>query len=196
MSCSDITYDAGVGRWEPDAAGRLRVAALELFATLGYEQTTVAQIAERAGVTARTFFRYFTDKPEVLFAGSENLEHEMVAALRAAPAGASARTALDTALGAAASLLSDRGDFARRRHAVITGNPVLTERETMKMARLADALADGLRERGVREPQAAMTAHAGVAAFRLAFASWVEDSAVSLPQAIADNLRALESLAQ
>jgi AcrR family transcriptional regulator len=184
-----------VGRWEPDAAGRLRTAALELFATVGYEETTVAQIADHAGVTARTFFRYFADKPEVLFAGSENLEHAMVAALRAAPADASPRAALDAALAAGVSLLSERADFARRRHAVITANPALVERETMKMARMADALGAGLRERGVTEPDAGMIAHAGVAAFRLAFATWVEKPKTSFRQAIAKNLQALAALA-
>jgi AcrR family transcriptional regulator len=185
-----------VGRWDPDAAGRLRVAALELFAAIGYDQTTVAQIADRAGVTARTFFRYFADKPEVLFAGSENLEINMVDAVRAAPPEASPREAINAALDVAASLLSERADFARRRHAVIKANPALLERETMKMARLADALAAALRERGVPDPGAAMTAHAAVAAFRVAFARWAEQPDTPLRQAIADNLQALSTLSQ
>jgi AcrR family transcriptional regulator len=184
-----------VGRWSPDAAGRLREAALDLFATVGYEETTVADIAERAGVTARTFFRYFRDKPEVLFAGSENLEREMVAAVRGAPPDASPRAALDAALGTAASLISERADFARRRHAVISAHPALVERETMKMARLAEALAEALRESGVTDPGAAMTAHAGVAAFRVAFACWVEHPEMSLSDAIEENLRVLAILA-
>ena len=183
-----------MGRWEPDAAGRLRSAALELFATVGYEATTVAQIADRAGVTARTFFRHFADKPEVLFAGSENLELEMVAALRAAPSDASPRAALDVALDTAASLLSERAEFARRRHAVISQNPALIERETTKMAHLSEALAAGLRDRGVTEPRASMTAHAGVAAFRVAFATWVADPGTSLRDAIEENLQVLATL--
>lgn len=183
-----------MARWEPNTVGRLRLAALELFSTVGFEETTVAQIADRAGVTARTFFRYFADKPEVLFAGSENLEIEMVAALRAAPPDASPRAALDAALDTAVSLLSERAAFARRRHAVISANPALLERETMKMAHLAEALATALRERGVPDPQAGMTAHAGVAAFRLAFGTWVAKPRTSLKRTIAQNLQVLATL--
>ena len=88
-----------MGRWEPDASGRLREAALELYVEHGYEQTTVADIAERAGLTARTFFRYFADKQEVLFADDEELrrvlvtESERVAAT-VAPIGSSLTDAL------------------------------------------------------------------------------------------------------
>jgi AcrR family transcriptional regulator len=183
-----------MARWEPDAAGRLRTAALELFESAGYEAATVAQIAERAGVTPRTFFRYFTDKPEVLFAGSEALEEAMVAAIRTTAPDASARTALDAALDQAAQMLTQRAEFARRRHAVITANPALMERETMKMARLADGMAAALHERGLDPSAAAMIAHAGVAAFREAFATWVAHPRSSLRKAIVDNLTALETL--
>ncbi|MGN6723031.1 MAG: TetR family transcriptional regulator [Marmoricola sp.] len=183
-----------MGRWEPDAAGRLRVAAMELFETVGYEETTVAQIADRAGVTARTFFRYFADKPEVLFAGSENLQIEMVAALQAAPDDATPLDSLRAALDRAAALLGERADFARRRHAIISAHPALGERELMKMARLSDGLADALRERGVKEPRASMTAQAGVAAFRVAFATWVERPRSSLKRLIDGNLEIVANL--
>src|SRR3954468_18953237 len=85
MSLDDVTYTRGMGRWEPDASGRLRQAAMELYLERGFEQTTVADIAERAGLTARTFFRYFTDKREVLFAGSVSLQEHLVAALEGVP---------------------------------------------------------------------------------------------------------------
>ena len=84
-SLGRVHYGEAVGRWEPDAAGRLRAAAMDLYVERGYEQTTVADIADRAGVTARTFFRHFADKREVLFAGSAQLQEHMVAALTAAP---------------------------------------------------------------------------------------------------------------
>jgi len=80
-----------MGRWQPDARARLQESALALYGERGYEETTVAEIAERAGLTKRTFFRYFADKREVLFWGSELLEQQMVAAIEAAPASASAR---------------------------------------------------------------------------------------------------------
>src|SRR3954462_8877153 len=87
-----------MGRWEPDAEGRFRAAAIELFGEIGYEQTTVAAIAQRAGLTARTFFRYFSDKREVLFNGSERLQQAMADAVGNAPPAASAVDAVAAAL--------------------------------------------------------------------------------------------------
>lgn len=196
MSCCVITYNHAVGRWEPDAAGRLRVAALDLFQTVGYEETTVAQIAERAGVTARTFFRYFADKPEVLFAGSEHLQDLMAAALAGAAADASPLEAMGAALDAAANMLGERADYARQRHQVISAHPALAERELMKLGRLTATLAGGLRDRGVDDPRASLTAEAGVAAFRVGFASWVaHPRKASLQATLRANLDMIGSLA-
>ena len=91
MSHRVITYTGAMGRWEPDGVGRLRTAAMELYVERGFEQTTVADIAERAGLTARTFFRHFADKREVLFSGAAELQQAMVDALVAAPATARRR---------------------------------------------------------------------------------------------------------
>ena len=132
-----------MARWEPDAAGRLREAALDLYVAQGYEQTTVAEIAERAGVTARTYFRHYADKREVLFAGAEQLEQRMVAALLGAPPDAAPLTAVAAALDAAAEMFGGNHAFSRRRQSVIAANPELRERELIKMARLADALTCG-----------------------------------------------------
>src|SRR6266480_4879862 len=88
----------GMGRWEPNARGRLERAALELYCELGYEQTTVAEIARRAGLTERTFFRHFADKREVLFAGSSSLLEALMNAVAAAPAEASPMDAAVAAL--------------------------------------------------------------------------------------------------
>src|SRR5438067_9147437 len=117
--CVNTAFRITMGRWGPDAAGRFRAAAMELFGEIGYEQTTVAEIAQRAGLTARTFFRYFADKREVLFAGSEQLQAEMVTALEGAPASAPPMEAVALALDAAATMLGERRDYSRRRQAVI-----------------------------------------------------------------------------
>src|SRR5690348_7759176 len=101
-----------VARWEPNASGRLREAALDLYTERGYEQTTVAEIAERAGLTARTFFRYFADKREVLFAGSADLQARLVQALREAPDSASPMAAVAAALDAAAAVLGQRREYS------------------------------------------------------------------------------------
>ena len=158
-----------MGRWEPNASGRLREAALELYVERGYEQTTVAEIAARAGLTARTFFRHFADKREVLFAGSP-LQDELVSALDSASA--SPLEVVAAALDAAAHVLNDR-EFSRRRQLVITANAELQERELIKLATLSAALADGLRGRGVTDPVARLAAETGIAVFRVAFERWV-----------------------
>jgi AcrR family transcriptional regulator len=146
---------------------------MEAFVEQGYEQTTVAEIAERAGLTARTFFRYFADKREVLFAGSMELQDALVAALENAPDSATPMEAVGTALDAAASMLGGRLEFSRQRHAVIVANAELRERELIKMATLSAALTSGLRRRGVTEPEASLAAEVGIAVFRVAFETWV-----------------------
>ena len=165
-----------MGRWEPDAAGRFRAAAMELFVERGYEQTTVADIAERAGLTRRTFFRYFADKREVLFNGSERLQNLMVDALVNAPAHATAIEAVAAALDATAGFFGDNREFARQRLAVITANADLRERELIKFATLSAALAEALRGRGIVEPDASLAGEAGIAVFRVAFGRWVGES--------------------
>ena len=166
-----------MGRWPPDAAARLQQAALELYAERGYEQTTVAEIAERAGLTERTFFRHFADKREVLFRGSDNLEKLITDAVDAAPQSATPIEAITAGLAAAGAIFdARRRPYSRQRQAVIDANPELQERELIKLASLAAALADALRRRGVQDPAAELAAEAGVAVFRIAFERWVRDA--------------------
>src|SRR3954447_3565576 len=165
-----------MGRWEPDAMGRLREAAMQLFLERGYDQTTVADIADKAGVTSRTFFRYYADKREVLFGGSEALQTAMVDAVAAAPAKSGPLDAIGAALAAAADMIGGRRDFSQRRFAVINANPALSERELSKMAGLSAALSEALRMREVAEPTASLAAEAGIGVFRVAFERWVTDS--------------------
>src|ERR1700712_5520275 len=108
-----------MGRWEPDARGRLARVALELYAERGFEQTTVGDIAERAGVTERTFFRHFADKREVLFDGSADLLAYIVEAVGSAPASASPLDMVGEAFAGAGALLEERHERARQRAAVI-----------------------------------------------------------------------------
>ncbi|HZZ51133.1 MAG TPA: helix-turn-helix domain-containing protein [Pseudonocardia sp.] len=162
-----------MGRWEPDAAGRLRESAMALYAEQGYERTTVAEIADRAGVTARTFFRHFADKREVLFAGSGILEQLMVDALVAAPASSPPFDAIRSGLLAGAEFFVDRWDEARRRHLVIAATPELQERELIKMASLASAFSGALQRRGVPPAIAPLAAETGVVVFRVSFERWI-----------------------
>ncbi|HTX30736.1 MAG TPA: helix-turn-helix domain-containing protein [Solirubrobacteraceae bacterium] len=164
-----------MARWEPNAAGRLREAAFELFEQRGYEQTTVAEIAARAGLTQRTFFRHFADKREVLFRGSNELRDTLVTAIDEAPEAASALEAVIAALEAAGGVFVR--DFAQRRRAIILANPELQERELIKLASLTRALADALRSGGIPDPIAGLAAETGMAVFRITFERWVTDPA-------------------
>ena len=177
-----------MGRWEPDAVGRLRAAALDLFVERGYEGTTVADIAERAGLTARTFFRHFADKREVLFQGSDRLQQAMVDAVREVPAQASVRDAVAAALRAAAGFFGDIRAFARRRRDVIAAIAELRERELIKLASLSAALADALAARGVAALDARLAAESATLVFRVAFERWLEPDETRGFGAIADEL--------
>lgn len=159
-------------RWQPDARGRLVQAAMELYLERGFAQTTVAQIAERAGVTERTFFRYFADKREMLFDGSERLSGVMVDAVAGAPATASPLDAVAAALDAVGELFVDV-DRSRTRQSIIDLDASLQERELIKRDRLATAMTGALRARGVAEPAASLTAQTGIGVFHVAFASWI-----------------------
>ena len=195
MSEPDIKYHGGMGRWEPNGRGRLEQAAMELYSERGFEQTTVAEIAARAGLTERTFFRHFADKREVLFWGAASLQELLVTTLAATPDSTAPIDAVAAALQAAGATLQEGGEFPRRRQAVISANAELQERELIKLASLAAALADALRARGVADPAASLAAEAGIAVFRIAFARWVTDpSPRDFPQVIRESLEELKAV--
>jgi AcrR family transcriptional regulator len=183
-----------MGRWEPDARGRLERAAMELYIERGFEQTTVAEIAARAGLTERTFFRHYADKREVLFWGQGILRELIVGAVAKAPESAPPIDAIAAGLEAAGAAFEGRREGARRRQAVIVANPELQERELIKLASLASAMAGVLRERGVTEPAASLAAEAGIAVFRVAFERWVTASQGDLPHFIRESLDQLRAV--
>lgn len=193
MSAAVIKYYRHMVRWAPGAGERLAEAALALYAERGYDQTTVAEIAARAGVTERTFFRYFADKREVLFAGSHMLEDRFVSALAGAPADATPIEAMAVALDAVGAEFRPI-EYARARHAVIASHPELQERELIKLAKLAAALAVALRQRGVAEPAASLAAEAGVAIFKVAFERWVTTEGRGLADHMREALADLRSV--
>jgi len=173
MSVSVINYNRGMVRWEPDARGRLEQAALALYGERGFEQTTVAEIAERAGLTERTFFRHFADKREVLFWGQDALMALVTAHIADALDSASPFEAVGGALRAVGEIFEGRRAHARRRQAVIAANPGLQERELIKLASLAATMAEALGRRGVPQPAAKLTAETAVAIFKVAFDRWI-----------------------
>lgn len=186
-----------MGRWTPDAPGRLAQAAIDLYAERGFEKTTVADIAERAGVTERTFFRHYADKREVLFDGSAAMQEAVLGAIEAAPGGTPPFAAAADGMRAAAALIESRGaDFPRRRAAVIAATTSLQERELLKLASLATACGEALRARGVAEPAASLAGQAAVGAFHVGFALWIAGPPEgSLVTEVDAALRALPTLA-
>jgi AcrR family transcriptional regulator len=189
-----------MGRWEPDSRGRLQEAALALYSERGFDQTTAAQIAERAGLTERTFFRHFADKREVLFGGSAILKERILGGVVGAPAADGPLAAVASGLDAAAAVLGEsRRDLTRQRQEVIAANPELRERELAKLADYAAAVATALRQRGVPEPQATLAADAGMTVLRVALQRWADadedqDLAAVMRESVAE-LRAMVAIA-
>lgn len=189
MSCGDITiprltargdvpcahrYALGMARWEPGSRERLQVAALDLFGEQGFENTTVAEIAARVGVTKRTFFRHFVDKREVLFAGAEDLNTLLVEGIVQAPSELAPLETIATALAAVDWHAMAPRAVLRRRQAVIVASPDLMERELIKFDALTEAFADGLRRRGIDDSAAKLAAQAGITVFRTAYERWID----------------------
>ena len=173
-------------RWDPEAAPRLQTAAIELFVELGYDNVTVTQIAERAGLTRRTFSRYFADKRDVLFAGADQLPPALATAVLAVDPALSPYTASVTALAGVGAELADRvAPLAAQRRAVVAGSPELQERGRTKFADVAVALAGALGQRGVDAANARLLGSVGVAIFQCGFDRWVDNpDAASLPTRI------------
>jgi AcrR family transcriptional regulator len=166
-----------VSRWAPNARERLIDAALDLFVENGFEETTVAQIADRAGMNRATFFRHFADKREVLFGGEDVLAGLFADAIKAAPPGATLIDCLRAALAAAGVAMTPqlRAEAARRR-LVVAANTELQERGLLKHARMTQSVAAALRERGIDELTARLGAETGLLAFTVAFERWMEAS--------------------
>ena len=162
-------------RWEPSAEDRLREAALALFLERGYENVTVSDITDHAGLTRRTFSRYFADKRDVLFAGSDRLPAVVKKAVREADADLGPAEALLAGLAGTGRILARHVPRSPERRRIVAGSAELQERERTKFAAVADSLTEALRMRGASETAAPMLAEVGIAVFRAAFARWTEE---------------------
>lgn len=185
-----------MARWQPDARGRLEAAAFELFRERGFDQTTVTDIAARAGLDKRTFYRLFGDKREALFSGGELLEAALVKSVAETDA-APFDTVLAAFHRAAEEIFADRLDLARVRQNIIDNSPELQERELHKMRSLAAAITAALRAKGVGDTTATLATESGVTVFRLAFARWLapgtDTPLTNLIAEVATELRAITS---
>lgn len=163
-----------MGRWEPDSRARLAEAAFALYSERGFDETTVAEIAERAGLTERTFFRHFADKREVLFAGAAAFVDVVTAGVAEAPGALPPIDAVAAGFEAVGEYLLDV-EAARERQRVIAANPDLQERKLSKLSSLSTSIASALRARGLDEGSAGLTAEIGIAIFRVAFERWLDE---------------------
>jgi AcrR family transcriptional regulator len=177
-----------MGRWEPNALQRLQQAAMALFLERGYTRTTVGEIAARAQLTERTFFRYFTDKREVLFSGSKDFEKFVVESIASTPKTTPPLDAVLAAFEATTPFFAERRAYARRRQALIERHAELRERELIKFAELASIIAGKLRGRGLSKSTATLVAETGVAVFQNAFERWV--GSTGKKQDLTDHIRA------
>jgi AcrR family transcriptional regulator len=178
-----------MARWEPNGRRRLEEAALSLYAERGFDSTTAAQIAERAGLTERTFFRHFGDKREVLFGNEEAVRDLLVRTVSGASDDLAPLDAVATGLHAVGEALQPRRESVRRRAAIIAAHPELQERELLKQASFSAALADTLRQRDLTEPAASLAAEVSIAVLRVAFERWLDHAdAGNLPQLVREAL--------
>ncbi|MGI3780452.1 MAG: TetR family transcriptional regulator [Janthinobacterium lividum] len=161
-------------RWSPDARGRLERAAFELFAEQGFAATTVPEITARAGLTTRTFFRYFADKREVFFAGDEipELARHLIAG---APAGLDPVALLEQGLRqVAADRFDGRRSEVRLRRDLVLADASLRERDAQKRADLVAVIRPGLEARGVDPLEAALLAELTVVVLHVALDAWLD----------------------
>jgi AcrR family transcriptional regulator len=189
-----------MARWEPGARERLVVAAVDLFTEQGYDATTVAQIAERAGVTKSTFFRHFPDKRELLVAGQETLSRLLTEGITEAPDDASPLEAVAAGLERASSTMGPMNrELAPRLKAAVAASVELQERDALKTVSLAAAMTTALVARGLSDPAAALASELGVLAFKRGFAEWSEgdrdgkDELTGYVLAALDELRAVSA---
>jgi AcrR family transcriptional regulator len=187
-----------VPRSGAQARRRLQEAALQLYRERGFDQTTTAEIAARAGVNERTFFRHFPDKREVLFDGEADLRAALMQAVAEAPDGLEPLEILLCAFRKSARNLENNRPFSEPRLKVIAATPALRERELAKHAWLTAAVAEALRQRGVSDRLASLAARTGWGAYHHATQAWINDPSQSLDAHLRqafDDLRALSAIA-
>ncbi len=185
-----------MAKGDDDVRVRLQRAALELFQERGYDRTTAAEIAARAGVTERTFFRKYSDKREVLFDGEAILRNALTESIAAAPVGLGPLATLLQAFRSTLPLLEANRPYSKPRHQVISATPALHERELAKTSVLAKALAAALQARGVAELQAVIAAQIGMDVFAHATIAWLDDPEPSLDERLAATWSELRALVE
>lgn len=162
-----------MARWQPDPRGRLLRAALDLFAEQGYDDTTAAQIAERAGLTKATLFRQFPDKREILFQGQAATVETVSRVVRDAPGDRADEDVVDDVLDAlVAAHVPEQQAIGAAITALTVAHEALRERYVYKRYVVTEALATALRERGVPGHRATVLAGTAVRGYWDGFERW------------------------
>jgi AcrR family transcriptional regulator len=195
-ACNVIVYDQAVTRWEGDTPGRLQRAAFELFAERGFAHTTVPQIAARAGLTTRSFFRHYSDKREVLFRGDDEIPARVAALIASRPPGLSLLDLIVWGVQTIArDVLGDQRDYLSARHAIIATDAGLRERELHKQAAMATAISRALQDQGLDAITAALAGKLTTAISSTAVDRWLEAADERhLTDHVADVNQALQQL--
>ncbi|WP_407572528.1 TetR/AcrR family transcriptional regulator [Deinococcus altitudinis] len=163
-----------MARWKKGAQDRLEQAALALFLEQGFAETTVPQIAVRAGLTTRTFFRHFADKREVLFAGDEAVPALVQSLIAQAPPDTRPVPLILSHLGPfAETVFGHRRDVLLLRSRIISLDQGLEERKLQKMAMLRAAIVDGFLHRQVDELTATLAADLAMMVLGTALTRWL-----------------------
>jgi AcrR family transcriptional regulator len=176
-----------VGRWSPDARGRLEGAALELFVERGFAHVTAVEIAERAGVTERTFFRHYPTKEEVLFADGDRLIAAIVEAVESPPPGSSMRTVMTSVADRLGELFQAGRSSQQKRARIIAAEPALQERELLKQEHWGAAVASAIERRGIPPLRAALLGSMMTGLFRVVYGEWLRERTST---SLADRLHA------
>ncbi|WP_407541906.1 helix-turn-helix domain-containing protein (plasmid) [Deinococcus radiomollis] len=186
-----------MARWQAGARDRLEQAALALFLEQGFAETTVPQIAARAGLTTRTFFRHFADKREVLFAGDEAVPMLVQRLMVQAPEDVRPVPLIFSQLGPfAETVFGHRRDVLRTRHRIISTDQGLRERKLQKMETLRASIIDGFVGRGTDELTATLAADLAMMVLGTALERWLSsDGSAPLSTVVTDVLAVLRTLA-
>ncbi len=177
-----------MSRWQPDAPLRLQQAAMELFSEKGYEGTTVEEIAQRAQLTQRTFFRYFADKREVLFWGTEVFEEAVIGGLGERTTEEPLERVVSSFESLALEYFDSRAEAVKKRQTIIQSNPELQEREGQKMAKISTKVAEVFVAEGMEPRTVRFAVELGVLVFRRAFEQWAEGEGTLLSTTIRSTL--------
>ncbi|MBB4005578.1 TetR/AcrR family transcriptional regulator [Aurantimonas endophytica] len=162
-----------------NARERFESAAYALFQDHGYAETTVPQIAAKAGLTERTFYRYFSDKREVMFWRADAHRSAIMKEIMNAPVGLHPLDVVAGSFSAIAPFIDGHRPIVKLRQSLISAYVELHERELMKLHNLALAIDSGLQQRGIQPSFSRVLAEIGAAVFKVALQNWRADEAKS-----------------